>query len=805
MNTSLKWIKDLVPGLTCTPQEYMDAMTLSGSKVEGYENMNQNLEKIVIGQVTKIERHPDADKLVICQVDIGDSSTQIVTGAPNVTEGCKVPVVLDGGKVAGGHDGSLPDGGVKIKKGKLRGIESNGMMCSIEELGFTRDMFPLAPENGLYILPEDAPVGADAAAYLGLDDTVVEYEITSNRVDCFSVLGIAREAAATFRKAFVPPVVTETGNGENVNDYIKVSIQDTDLCTRYTARVVKNIKIAPSPEWMQRRLRAQGIRPINNIVDITNYVMEEYGQPMHAYDLDTIEGQEIIVRRAEKDETFVTLDGQKRTLDESVLMICDGKKPVGLAGIMGGENSMITDEVKTMLFEAACFDGTNIRLSSKKVGLRTDASAKFEKGLDPNNALPAINRACQLIEELGAGEVVGGVVDVYTKVKEGRRIPFEPEKYNRLLGTNIPEADMLMYFKMLELGLDKDSNEVLIPSWRQDLECSADLAEEVARFFGYDKIQTTLPSGEATTGKISFKLRLESIAMDIAEFCGFSQAMTYSFESPKVFEKLLIPEDSPLRNTVVISNPLGEDFSIMRTISLNGMLTSLSTNFNRRNKNVRLYELGNIYLPKQVPLTELPEERMQFTLGMYGEGDFFAMKGVVEEFLYKVGMREKPVYDPKAGKPFLHPGRQANVVYDGTVIGYLGEVHPTVAANYSIKERVYVAVLDMPEIVNRAAFDYKYEGIARFPAASRDISMVVPKSVLAGDIEHVFESKGGKLLESYELFDIYEGTQIQAGHKSIAYSLSFRAKDRNLEETDITAAMNKIVKALEELGAELRK
>lgn len=805
MNTSLKWIKDLVPGLTCTPQEYMDAMTLSGSKVEGYENMDQNLEKIVIGQVTKIERHPDADKLVICQVDIGDSSTQIVTGAPNVTEGCKVPVVLDGGKVAGGHDGSLPDGGVKIKKGKLRGIESNGMMCSIEELGFTRDMFPLATENGLYILPEDAPVGADAAAYLGLDDTVVEYEITSNRVDCFSVLGIAREAAATFRKAFVPPVVTETGNGENVNDYIKVSIQDTDLCTRYTARVVKNIKIAPSPEWMQRRLRAQGIRPINNIVDITNYVMEEYGQPMHAYDLDTIEGQEIIVRRAEKDETFVTLDGQKRTLDESVLMICDGKKPVGLAGIMGGENSMITDEVKTMLFEAACFDGTNIRLSSKKVGLRTDASAKFEKGLDPNNALSAINRACQLIEELGAGEVVGGVVDVYTKVKEGRRIPFEPEKYNRLLGTNIPEADMLMYFKMLELGLDKDSNEVLIPSWRQDLECSADLAEEVARFFGYDKIQTTLPSGEATTGKISFKLRLESIAMDIAEFCGFSQAMTYSFESPKVFEKLLIPEDSPLRNTVVISNPLGEDFSIMRTISLNGMLTSLSTNFNRRNKNVRLYELGNIYLPKQVPLTELPEERMQFTLGMYGEGDFFAMKGVVEEFLYKVGMREKPVYDPKAGKPFLHPGRQANVVYDGTVIGYLGEVHPTVAANYSIKERVYVAVLDMPEIVNRAAFDYKYEGIARFPAASRDISMVVPKSVLAGDIEHVFESKGGKLLESYELFDIYEGTQIQAGHKSIAYSLSFRAKDRNLEETDITAAMNKIVKALEELGAELRK
>lgn len=805
MNTSLKWIKDLVPGLSCTPQEYMDAMTLSGSKVEGYENMDEDLEKIVIGQVKSIERHPDADKLVICQVDIGTEITQIVTGASNVTEGCKVPVVLDGGKVAGGHDGSKTEGGIKIKKGKLRGIESNGMMCSIEELGSTRDMFPLAPENGLYILPEDAPVGASAVEYLGLDDTVVEYEITSNRVDCFSVLGLAREAAATFGKEFVPPVVTETGNNENVNDYIKVSVKDPDLCSRYTARVVKNIKIEPSPEWMQRRLRAQGIRPINNIVDITNYVMEEYGQPMHAYDLDTIEYNEIVVRRAAKEEKFVTLDGQERILDDSVLVICDGKKAVGLAGIMGGENSMITDDVKTMLFEAACFDGTNIRLSSKKVGLRTDASSKFEKGLDPNNAMEAMNRACQLIEELGAGEVVGGAVDIYPVKKEGRRIAFEPEKYNKLLGTDISRETMLAYFAKLDLGYDENTNEILVPSWRQDLECDADLAEEVARFFGYDKIPTTLPSGEATTGKLTFKLRIEEVARDIAEFCGFSQGMTYSFESPKVFDKLLIPADSPLRNTVVISNPLGEDFSIMRTISLNGMLTSLSTNFNRRNKDVRLYELGNIYLPKQVPVTELPEERMQFTLGMYGEGDFYTMKGVVEEFLYKVGMKLKPEYDPNAQKPFLHPGRQANVIYDGTVIGYLGEVHPLVASNYSIKERVYVAVIDMPEIVERASFDYKYEGIAKFPAATRDISMIVPKSVLAGDIEKVFDNKGGKLLESYQLFDIYEGAQIKPGYKSIAYSLAFRAKDRNLEEADITGAMNKIVKALEGMGAELRK
>ena len=685
MNTSLKWIKDLVPGLNCTPQEYMDAMTLSGSKVEGYENMDEDLDKIVIGQVKSIEKHPDADKLVICQVDIGTETIQIVTGAPNVTEGCKVPVVLDGGKVAGGHDGSKTEGGIKIKKGKLRGVESNGMMCSIEELGSNRDMFPLAPENGLYILPEDAPVGESAISYLGLDDTVVEYEITSNRVDCFSILGIAREAAATFGKEFVPPVVTETGNNEDVNDYIKVSVKDDKLCSRYTARVVKNIKIAPSPEWMQRRLRAQGIRPINNIVDITNYVMEEYGQPMHAYDLDTIEDKEIVVRRAAKGEQFVTLDGQERTLDDSVLMICDGKKAIGIAGIMGGENSMITDNVKTMLFEAACFDGTNIRLSGRKIGLRTDASAKFEKGLDPNTAIEAMNRACQLIEELGAGEVVGGVVDVYPNVKGEKRIPFEPEKYNKLLGTDIVKETMLAYFSKIDLGYDPASNEVIVPSWRQDLECDADLAEEVARFFGYDKIPTTLPSGEATTGKLTFKLRIEAVAREIAEFCGFSQGMTYSFESPKVYDKLLLPQDSPLRKAVVISNPLGEDFSIMRTVSLNGMLTSLSTNFNRRNKNVRLYELGNIYLPKQVPVTELPEERMQFTLGMYGEGDFFTMKGVIEEFLYKAGMKLKPEYDPEAGKPFLHPGRQANVIYDGAVIGYLGEVHPTVAANYAIK------------------------------------------------------------------------------------------------------------------------
>lgn len=806
MNTSLSWMKAYIPDLDVTAQEYMDAMTLSGSKVEGFEKLDADLENIVVGQITKIEKHKDADKLVVCQVNVGaGEDIQIVTGAPNVEEGQKVPVVLDGGRVAGGHDGKKTPGGIKIKKGKLRGVPSNGMMCSIEELGSTKDMYPEAPENGIYIFEDDVTVGESAIKALGLDDVVFEYEITSNRVDCFGVLGLAREAAATFGKEYRPPVVTETGNSEDVNDYVKVTVKDAELCPRYCARVVKNIKIAPSPKWMQRRLASHGIRPINNIVDITNYVMEEYGQPMHAYDLDTIAGKEIIVRRADKGEKFVTLDGQERTMDDSVLMICDGEKAVGIAGIMGGENSMITDHVQTMLFEAACFDGTNIRLSSKKVGLRTDASGKFEKGLDPNNAIDAINRACQLIEELGAGEVIGGVVDVYGKVKEGRRIPFDDKKVNRLLGTDISKETMLGYFEKIDLGYDDVKDEVIVPSWRQDLECLADMAEEVARFYGYDNIPTSLPSGEATTGKLSFKLKVEAVARDTAEFCGFSQGMTYSFESPKVFDKLLIPEDDDLRKTVVISNPLGEDFSIMRTIPLNGMLTSLATNYNRRNKNVRLYELGNIYLPKQIPVTELPEERMQFTLGMYGDGDFYTMKGVVEEFFDKVGLHGKETYDPEAGKPFLHPGRQANIIYEGKVAGYLGEIHPQVADNYSIKERVYLAVIDMPEVVSLANFDRKYQGIAKYPAVSRDISMVMPKGILVGEVEKVFDTKGGQYLESYELFDIYEGTQIKAGFKSVAYSLTFRAKDKTLEEADYAPAMNKILKSLEEMGIELRK
>ncbi|MDD3403204.1 MAG: phenylalanine--tRNA ligase subunit beta [Hespellia sp.] len=815
MNTSLSWIKAYVPSLDVTAQEYMDAMTLTGTKVEGYTALDADLEKIVIGQIEKIERHPDADKLIICQVNVGtnvnaegvseEGKVQIVTGAPNVKEGDKVPVVLDGGRVAGGHDGNMTPGGIKIKKGKLRGVESFGMMCSIEELGSNTDMYPESPENGIYIFPEDAEVGSSAVSALGLDDVVFEYEITSNRVDCYSVIGIAREAAATFGQEFRPPVVTAAGNEEDVNDYIRVSVENADLCPRYCARIVKNIKIAPSPKWMQRRLASVGIRPINNLVDITNYVMAEYGQPMHAYDLANIAGNQIVVKTAEKDQKFVTLDGEERTLDDTVLTICDGEKAVGIAGVMGGENSMITDSVETMLFEAACFNGTNIRKSSKKIGLRTDASGIFEKGLDPNNAEEAINRACQLVEEMGAGEVVGGMVDVYLKKKEPVRVPFDAAQINKLLGTDVPEEDMIRYFKTIDLEYDAETKEVIAPTFRHDLFRLADLAEEVARFFGYENIPTTLPSGEATTGKLPFKLRIEQVAKDIAEFCGFSQGMNYSFESPKVFDKLLLPEGDELRNAIEIMNPLGEDFSIMRTTSLNGILTSLATNYNRRNKGVKLYELGNIYLPKELPLKELPNERMQFTLGMYGDGDFFNMKGVVEEFFEKVGMKKKETYDPNAGKAFLHPGRQANIIYDGNVIGFLGEVHPQVADNYGIGERAYVAVIDMPQIVALATFDRKYEGIAKYPAVSRDISMVMPKEILVGQVEEIIAQRGGKILESYSLFDLYEGAQIKQGHKSVAYSVVFRAKDRTLEEADVSAAMKKILNGLEGLGIELRQ
>ncbi len=807
MNTSLSWIKRYVPDLDVTPQEYCDGMTLSGTKVENHRKLDADLEKIVVGRVLEQVPHPDSDHLVVCQVDIGSETVQIVTGAPNSAVGILTPVVLPGGRVAGGHDGKMTAGGIEIKAGKLRGIDSYGMMCSIEELGSSREFYPEAPENGIYIFSEDDGVkpGDDAIHALGLDDVDVEYEITSNRVDCYSVIGIAREAAATFGKSFHAPEVSETGNGEDISSYLSAEVIDTDLCPRFTARVIKNIKIGPSPKWMQRCLASSGIRPINNVVDITNYVMEEYGQPMHAYDLDTIAGHKIIVKRAENGEKFTTLDGKEYTLDNTILTIRDAEKGIGLAGIMGGENTMITDQVKTMVFEAANFDGTNIRLSSKKIGHQTDASRKFDKGLDPNNASAAMARACQLIEEFGAGEVVGGMIDIYPEKREAVRVPFEPDKINALLGTELSSEEQLAYLKNVELDYDPDTNEIVAPTFRQDIHRTCDVAEEVARFYGYNNIPVTLPSGEATTGKLSFKMMIEEKARDVAEYCGFSQGMCYSFESPKVFDRLLLDPDDIRRQAVKISNPLGEDYSIMRTMSLNGILTSLATNYNRRNKDVRLYELGNIYLPKTLPLQELPEERMQFTLGFYGKGDFYDMKGVVEEFFGKIGLHDIVDYDGNPVQPYLHPGRQAKIIYHGTCMGELGEVHPLVRAAYGIGERAYVAVLDIPSLLQEATFDRKYKGIARFPAVTRDLSMVVPKMIEAAAIEKMIRQRGGKILESVELFDIYEGAQVMTGFKSMAYSLVFRSSEKTLEEADVAAAMKKILNGLSSMKIVLRQ
>lgn len=811
MNTSLSWIKEMVPGLDCTPAEYMDAMTLSGTKAESAQYFDKNLDKIVVGRINKIERHPDADKLVICQVQIDEDGKeiQIVTGAPNAFEGAVVPVVLDGGRVACDHSGNKPGEGFVIKAGKLRGVDSAGMMCSIDELGRDKTYYPEADEEGLYIFNKieggsKLKLGSDALIPLGLRDALVEYEVTSNRVDCFGIEGIAREAAATFRKEFKPPVIKETGNNEKAEDYISVEIKDNELCKRYVARVVKNVKIAPSPLWMQRKLSAAGIRPINNIVDITNYVMTELSQPMHAYDISTIEERKIVVERAANGEKFTTLDGVERELDDTVLLIKDGKKAVGIAGIMGGENSKINEGLNTVLLEAACFDGTNIRLSSKKIGLRTDASGKFEKGLHPETALLAMNRACTLIEEIGAGEVVGGVVDVYP-VKEGdREVEFDLDACNRLLGTNISLDEAREYFDRLGIKINDDVKSVVVPYFRQDLLRNADLAEELARFFGYDKIPTTLPSGESTAGGETFGMEIEGKARELAEQFGFCEGMTFSFESPKVFDRLLLPLDAKEREAIEIKNPLGEDYSIMRTQIINGMLTSLGTNSARRNKNVRLYEISNIYLAKKLPLEDYPEERKQFCLGMYGEGDFFVLKGVIEEFLYKVGMKKLPSYKADAGKTFLHPGRQALIIYEDVVVGYFGEVHPLVQEAYGIAERTYVANIDLSVICKKANFTVKYEGIAKFPSVVRDISLVMDKSLTAGEIEKIIRSESGAILESLELFDIYEGERIGADKKSMAYSITFRNKEKTLEESEISAVMEKILKGLQAIGAVLR-
>ena len=833
MNTPISWIKAYVPGLDvelkkgsqeekeAAVKAYVDAMTLSGSHAEGYELKNKYIEKVVVGRIEKIEPHPDADKLVVCQVNVGNETIQIVTGAPNVKEGDLVPTVLDGGMVPFRHTKEnryeLVPGGNKIKGGALRGVPSAGMMCSVCELVKDYSLFKdedrnADPEAGVYIFPADAGVapGDDCTEALHLNDAVVEYEITSNRVDCFSMIGMARESAVTFRKEFKEPEIVVKGSGGDVNDYASVEVLDKDLCRRYCARVVTDIKLAPSPKWMQERLRSQGIRPINNLVDITNYVMEEYGQPMHAFDLDTVAGHKIVVRRAKDGDTFVTLDGQKRELDSDVLMICDGEKEIGIAGIMGGENSMVTDSIKNLLFEAACFDGTNIRLSSRRLDMPTDAAGKFVKGLDPNLALTAINRACQLIEELDCGKVVDGVIDIYPEKVTEKVLPFAPDKINRLLGTGIPAEEMLDIFKLLELKYNEADQTLTVPTFRQDLLSVADLAEEVARFYGYDNIPVTLP-GSSTVGKLSREDEIAGVLRNVCEANGFSGAMGYSFESPKAFDKLMIPAEDKLRSAVSISNPLGEDFSIMRTQTLNGMMTWLSTNFNRRNRSAKLYEIANIYLPKALPLTELPEERMKLTLGCYGAGDFFDLKGVVEDILEELMVKEGVRFNPTAELPYLHPGRAAKIEKGKLSIGYIGQIHPEVCENYDIKTDCYVAVLDLPTLVMLSRSDKKSPSLSKYPAITRDIQLTIEKlpairmenggysleGTYLGDIEALIKKQGGNLLEECSLVDEFENR--------VVYHLSYRSPSETLEAQKVNAIVKETLLALEKLGIDVSR
>lgn len=795
MKVPMSWLKEYVD-IDCLPQQYADAMTMSGSKVEGIENTGESIENVVVGKILKIDEHPNADKLVVCQVDLGDEQVQIVTGADNISEGDYIPVAKSGAKLPGGF---------KIKKTKLRGIESDGMMCSIEELGLSKEDYSNAPEHGIFILDKEYPLGTDIRNILGLNENIVEFEITSNRPDCLSVIGLARETAVTFGKELKIPEVQVKEAGENVHDYASVEVLDAELCPRFTARVIKNVKIEPSPSWLQNKLRACGVRAINNIVDITNYVMLEYGQPMHAYDLRQLGGSRLIVRRAKDGEVLQTLDGQERKLDNSMLVIADEQKPVGVAGVMGGANSEVADDTKTILFESANFLGSSVRLTAKKLGLRTEASARFEKGLDVNNAALALNRACQLIEELGAGEVVTGMIDINNCKVPPLQLPLNPDKINAFLGTDIPKEFMINVLQKLEFGVNSNNMTVTVPSFRADVESEADLAEEIARIYGYDKIKPTLQSGEATQGGRNFKQTLEDKIKNCLIGQGLSEIMTYSFTSPKIFDDLNIPEDSDLRKVVTISNPLGEENSIMRTTTMSGMLEVMGRNYNRRIEKVSLFEIGSIYIPKAIPINELPDEKLMVTIGMYGDADFYDLKGVVEELLYTLGIRE---YDttPYADNPSFHPGRTAVISINDKELGILGEIHPDVLENYEIDTRSYVAVLDFNTLMENANMERQYEPLPKYPAVTRDIAMLVKDEILVKQIENIIKRCSGKLLEELQLFDVYKGKQIPEGMKSVAYSITFRAKDRTLTDEDINAVFDKIVDELKtNLGAQLRE
>ncbi len=790
MNLSMRWLSDYVD-VKMAPRAFSEAMTMSGSKVEGYEIEGAEIEKVVIGKILSVEKHPDADKLVVCQVDVGAGEpVQIVTGASNVFPGAVVPVALDG---------SILPGGKQIKKGKLRGVLSGGMMCSLGELGLTVHDFPYAIEDGIFIIEEDCEPGQDIRSAIGLDDTCVEFEITSNRPDCLSVIGLAREAAVTFGKPLklhAPVVAKET---DDIGNYLSVEVQNPVLCQRYMARMVKNIKIEPSPRWMRERLRASGVRPINNIVDITNYVMLEYGHPMHAFDYQYVKGGRIVARNAKPGETITTLDGIVRELSPEMLVIADEKDPSAVAGVMGGEYSGINDNTRMIVFEAACFQGSSVRTTAKKLGMRTESSGRFEKGLDPNTCLPAIQRACELVEMLGAGEVIGGIIDVDNSSHEPTRIRLEPEWTNRFLGIELPREEMVRILEELECKMDGD--DIIVPSFRADLQHKADIAEEIARIYGYNKIPVTAIRGVAEGGFTPYQ-KFEQAVSGALLAQGCSEVATYSFISPKYYDKIRLPEDSPLRRSITIQNPLGEDTSVMRTIAVPSMLEVLSRNFNNRNPEVSVFEIATEYIPTQPD--QLPEENPVVMIGMYGEGtDFYSMKGVVEELLKVLGIEDLDV-QAEASLPYYHPGRCARLFAGSEELGTMGEIHPLVAENYEINSRAYVARLDGKALFAHADNNKSYHPLPKFPASSRDLALLCDEELPVLSIEKAIRQGVGKILERVQLFDVYRGQQVPQGKKSVAYNITMRASDRTLTDEEADRAVQKALRLLAELGAVLR-
>lgn len=800
MKVPLSWLKEFVD-IDVPIRQFMEDMTMSGVGAETYEVLGAEIDKVVVGRIEAINKHPNADKLVVTMVDIGTANQiQIVTGAPNLSVGDYVPVALHGAALAGG---------LTIKKGKLRGEVSDGMLCSIEELGYTRQDYPEAPEDGIYIFESPQTLGADVRPILELTDEVVEFEIFSNRSDCQSILGIIREAAAAYKKPFsVPPVELKEQGGGQASDFIEVEIHNQDLCPRYVARVVKDVKIGPSPQWLRHRLIACGLRPINNIVDITNYVMLEYGQPLHAFDIDHISQRKIIVRNAAPGEKFTTLDGVERQLDETMLVIADPEKAVAIAGIMGGENSKVTGEASAVLFESANFDGTNIRLSNKKLGMRTDASGKFEKGLDPNLAMEAINRAMQLIEELGCGEVVPGAVDCYPSPRNPWIVSYSPENINKRLGTNISNMEELLARVGIEAKVDAQGGRALIPTFRPDITSEVDISEEVARLYGYDDIPVNKSQNNITGGgKTRDQRGVDKIKETMAAL-GYCEALTSPFEGPKVHDKLNMPSDDPLRETVSILNPLGEDFSTLRTSPLHGMLQSLSINYNRRNGSARLFELVKVYRPhlKEEPGT-LPDEQIYLTVGAYEASsgmDFYDLKGDIEAFFKNLGIKHF-YFMPNVPVVQLHPGRRAGIALSCGGGGQMGELHPDVASTYEIGTRAYIAMLSLTDILAHIDNTPSYTPLPKYPGISRDISLQVKEDVPAAGIESAIREKAGPLLTDAVLFDVYQGEQVGEGYKSMSYTLTFRSQERSLTDSDVSIPIESVLAHLRDsLGVVLR-